>query len=178
MYHLFNETKLLIVKATEELLEKQPIEKISVSTIMKKCGMSRQTFYNHFYDKFDLIIFLHLYKTITSIKKFQRSKNFICSMTDSFKLMQQNRTIYLNLSSYRGQNSFEESYFEFLIGYSIEHIGENRLSLDESFIHELYWHGVTSMVLKWFKDDMAIEADKLGELIYKSMPEAIQHYYV
>ena len=48
-------TKKRIAKAFALLLEKKEFDKISVSNIMELSGIRRQTFYNYFLDKFDLI---------------------------------------------------------------------------------------------------------------------------
>ena len=44
-----------IVIAFLDLLDKSPFDKISVSQIVKKAGISRSTFYLHFLDKYDLM---------------------------------------------------------------------------------------------------------------------------
>ena len=49
------DVKALISDALLELCNEKPLSKISISDIQKKSGVSRQTFYNHFRDKNDLI---------------------------------------------------------------------------------------------------------------------------
>lgn len=48
-----DETKLVIANALEELLENNSIDHISVCDIMKRCNLTRQTFYRHFLDIYD-----------------------------------------------------------------------------------------------------------------------------
>ena len=52
-------TKLKIANTFEELLCEKPFNKITVQDIADRCGISRQTFYNHFLDKFDLSIWIY-----------------------------------------------------------------------------------------------------------------------
>ncbi len=52
-------TKRKIAQAFESVLKVKPFEKIIVSDITSKCGISRQTFYNHFLDKYDLVNWIY-----------------------------------------------------------------------------------------------------------------------
>ena len=49
-----NKTKKAINKAFFEVLETKPLNKITISDIVKKCNVSRNTFYYHFKDIHDL----------------------------------------------------------------------------------------------------------------------------
>ena len=49
-----NKTKNAINKAFFEVLETKPLNKITISDIVKKCNVGRNTFYYHFKDIHDL----------------------------------------------------------------------------------------------------------------------------
>ena len=53
-------TKKRIAKSFKKLLTEQAFEKISVRQIMEDAGIRRQTFYNHFLDKYESGIYLWL----------------------------------------------------------------------------------------------------------------------
>ena len=53
--------KAIIADSLLTLCEKKPLKKITVADIQEDSGISRQTFYNHFKDKLDLI--QYIYKT-------------------------------------------------------------------------------------------------------------------
>lgn len=48
-------TKKRIAKAFKILLETEKFDKISIVDIMEEAGIRRQTFYNHFLDKYQLL---------------------------------------------------------------------------------------------------------------------------
>lgn len=48
-------TKKAIIQTFQEMLEKTPFEKITVSAIVAKCEISPNTFYYHFQDIYDLL---------------------------------------------------------------------------------------------------------------------------
>lgn len=49
------ETLFLFAKAIKSLIKKQPLDKITVIDIVSTAGKTRQTFYRHFQDKYDLV---------------------------------------------------------------------------------------------------------------------------
>ena len=50
-------TRDAILKTFEDMLEQIPFEKITVSAIIRECGISRNTFYYHFQDLYALLEF-------------------------------------------------------------------------------------------------------------------------
>ena len=54
-------TKALILSSLYDLLRENPYEKVTVSAIVKNCGISQRTFYHHFKDKYDLMEWSYLH---------------------------------------------------------------------------------------------------------------------
>ncbi|MDN5809217.1 MAG: TetR/AcrR family transcriptional regulator, partial [Staphylococcus equorum] len=54
-------TKRALSKSFYDLLEKQPFSTITVNQICNEALVHRTTFYKHFYDKYDLLIYLITY---------------------------------------------------------------------------------------------------------------------
>lgn len=52
------DTKRIIANALEEMLRNKSIDKITVSSLIEACGVSRQTFYYHFRDLMDVLEWL------------------------------------------------------------------------------------------------------------------------
>ena len=48
-------TKKAIVEATLRLAEKHPLNKITVRDIVEECGITRNTFYYHFHDIYEVL---------------------------------------------------------------------------------------------------------------------------
>ena len=49
-------TKEILSESFQELAAEMRIDKITITEITSNCGMSQPTFYNHFKDKYDLIV--------------------------------------------------------------------------------------------------------------------------
>ena len=50
-----NDIKYKLANAMKECMVSAPVEKITVKEIVDACGITRQTFYRNFQDKYDLI---------------------------------------------------------------------------------------------------------------------------
>ena len=49
------EMKYRLAEAVKSCMKTTPVEKITVKEIVDACGTTRQTFYRHFQDKYDLV---------------------------------------------------------------------------------------------------------------------------
>ena len=54
-----NLTKKAIALSAKELTKEKPYDKISISDIADRCGIKRQTFYYHFQDKYELLVWIY-----------------------------------------------------------------------------------------------------------------------
>lgn len=61
-------SKELLVETLYEMMHQQPFHEISITDLLKRCGVSRTTYYRHFYDKTDLLI--HLFESKIVIRNF------------------------------------------------------------------------------------------------------------
>ncbi len=62
-------TKLLIAQALVDLCEEKSLKKVSISDIVERTGKNRKTFYYHFEDKNDLIIWKFRYDLGTELQQ-------------------------------------------------------------------------------------------------------------
>ena len=62
-------TKELIAASFMELAAQKPIDKITVREVAANCGITTVTFYNHFRDKYDLIVWSYAQNTLKIMRK-------------------------------------------------------------------------------------------------------------
>ena len=53
-----NITKKALAMALKDLMRETPFEKITITDICEKCDMNRKSFYYHFKDKYDLVVWI------------------------------------------------------------------------------------------------------------------------
>lgn len=159
-------TKLMIAEGLKQLLETKPFAAVTVQDIARHCGISRNTFYYHFKDKYDLISWI-FHSEITPIIDAGIS---IDSWSDGLlslcRYMQENKKFYLNVLHFHGQNSFTECLVEFyetlVKNILLNDVGDQVLTPQEiEIVARFYAHGLTGEILHWAQNDMVDDPEPL-----------------
>ncbi|MDG3132781.1 dihydroxyacetone kinase transcriptional activator DhaS [Streptococcus suis] len=106
-------TKKRIAKAFKSLLLKVDFDKISIVDIMEIAQIRRQTFYNHFLDKYQLLDWIFendLHDQITDNLDFISGRQLLIEL---FSYFEKERWFYVKLFEIRGQNDFYTFYFNY-----------------------------------------------------------------
>lgn len=106
-------TKKKIAKAFKYLLLNDDFEKISIVDIAEIAQIRRQTFYNHFLDKYQLLDWIFendLHEQITDNLDFISGKQLL---TELFLYFEKERWFYVKLFDIKGQNDFYSFYFKY-----------------------------------------------------------------
>lgn len=101
-------TKKRIAKEFKQLVIADGLQAMSISTLMKNIGMRRQSFYNYFIDKYDLVDWIFQQENTELIDdniEYSRWEEIIVNLINHFKL---NRMFYKQVFTYSGQNSFKK----------------------------------------------------------------------
>ena len=112
-----NITKLALADALKSLMAKKPFEKISVGDIVEHCQLTRQTFYYHFQDKYDLMNWVYYTETVRFMSGYDTLEHWTEGLVRLCRYMQESRTFYINALGTTGPNSFPE----YLYGYIRKH---------------------------------------------------------
>ena len=118
-----NITKRALAQSLKELMEVQPIEKISVGSICSQCGLNRKSFYYHFKDKYELINWIYYTEFVEKAieKQFDTSWNLFEEMCSYFY---ENRDFYNKTFRVEGQNSFSEYFFSLIFSIMSAHLAD------------------------------------------------------
>ena len=98
------QTKRDLAVAFKELLEQMPFEKINVSDIATKTGLSRKSFYYHYRDKYDLVSGI-LEREFLQFHEGTEDKKWMEALCD---YLYEHHDFYRKVMEYEGQNSFME----------------------------------------------------------------------
>ena len=74
------DTKTIFEESLLALNETKDLDKITISDILKKAGFSRQTFYNHFADKYELIQYVYKQMIIPTFDHLSADFDFTANM--------------------------------------------------------------------------------------------------
>ncbi|WP_270645135.1 TetR/AcrR family transcriptional regulator C-terminal domain-containing protein [Merdimonas faecis] len=154
-------TKDALGKGLKVLLEKKPLSKISVKDITEYCNISRNTFYYHFKDKYELINWIFYTDMLENVNSFNDPSKLTNSFVNVCKCLYANRKFYLACFQYIGQNSLYEYLNEFY--YELWRINidvrytESGFKLTETELHlmaKMKAHSLVGIISDWVKDGM------------------------
>lgn len=163
-------TKFMIARSLKQLLETKSFTEISVGDIARQCRIGRNTFYYHFKDKYDVITWI-FYTEITpligdslSIEKWGSGMRALC------RYLQENRTFYLNVLQFQGQNSLSECLMDFyqnLVQSILLNAGGDRILGSEQIrvIARFYAYGMTGVLLDWAKNGMVKDPEPTVQML-------------
>jgi len=169
-------TKLMICEAFEKLLETNPTSQVTVKKITDACSLTRQTFYNNFRDIYDLIFWMHDYKS-KGLASFAESKDFVEALTITLKTMTERKRIYIQIVKIEGQNSFASSFLESRIEFTKNFIGKSRLNDELLFSIRFYWTGVSALLIEWVQNNMEPSPEIIAQYFYNCLPPAVKKFY-
>lgn len=108
-------TKKRIAKAFKTLLKDKEFDKVSVVDIMELAEIRRQTFYNHFLDKYELMdwIFEHeLEEQVTDNLTYISGFNLL---EELLLYLDNNKTFYRQAFDIKGQNDFSSFFLNYCL---------------------------------------------------------------
>lgn len=177
-------TNRAIADAMKELMQQTPLEEISVGEIIRQAKVSRNTFYYHFKDKYDLVnwIFASEAEPLTEVSlspaNWQQLLYTIC------RYLRANQAFYTNALRLTGQNSLQSylvSYFTRLLKERISHLCRQRgrpISAQEAdFAARFYSCAIVGLMVQWaadgMKEDFTCFADPLRGVLSGSYLEEV-----
>jgi probable dihydroxyacetone kinase regulator len=167
-----NITKLTLAESLKRMMVRTDFNKISVKDIVDDCGLTRQAFYYHFKDKYDLMNWIYYTETARFMNSYNKVEHWLDGMLDLCNYMRQNKTFYINALNTTGQNSFQEYLHDYIRDISISVIEsiKNKEFEEEKwgFIVEFLSTALVGLIVRWanngMKDDPAEYVMKMRSL--------------
>ena len=175
-------TKDILAESFLELAETKRIDKIRISDITDNCGMSAPTFYNHFKDKYDLIVWIHTHRVKAIMSKiYKDGYRWKDTLLDGARYYYENRSYIINaLKHTSGQDSF--------VGYVTRNnikvlANEVRRKLMTEYIPpeiygliKMYIYGTVHFMLDWLIDETELTPEQVAQMWEKALPQPLKQY--
>lgn len=168
-----NDTKEIIACAFKELSSKKAIDKISITDIMKQADYRRQTFYDYFDDKYDLITWIFSYELSKMIQPEMGWKNWDDFLLHLLKYLEENKEYYkkiflnIKLDSFKGYviycikqtlTKLADEYFEG------EMISKKKAQMVQTTI-DFYSYGLAETLYHWVLENCEPDSRDYHELL-------------
>lgn len=168
--NLRNYPKQLFCETLMRLSEETPLEKITVTSIIKEAGTARQTFYNHFRDINDLVSYLPINHLSTHISEIYD----MGGVAAAYRYAIEHKSFFRQLPYHSGQNNFRESFIVWLEDSYYERYISNEMPPEERMRRmlaiDLYVSGVTDLFLEWCKSDLSWPLEIMLQVTEEAAP--------
>jgi probable dihydroxyacetone kinase regulator len=173
--------KHLLADSIKELMNEKPLQKITVQMIADNCHVTRQTFYHHFLDKFDLVNWIFCTNIDSIVSGSPRELPWRMVLAEMLLCMKREQKFYVNAMSCEGQNSFHQFMTEYTrVAYVKEltrRLSSESLSDDMYFSIEFNSYGAVGVIYKWIRNNMSEDPHKLAKSIADNMPQLMKEYF-
>ena len=174
-----DETKYIFAQAIKDLVKVVPLDKIAVTDIVTRSGMTRQTFYRYFKDKYDLV---NWYFEKLVLQSFRQMGNG-CSLQEALQL----KFAFINSEHSFFKEAFKSNDYNNLVNYDFNCIyefykGIIEKNLDHSvdddldFLLKMYCKGSIDMTVDWVLNDMPISIEKIVSLLIEALPKRLEPF--
>ena len=179
-----NIMKQEIARNLKAMAEEEPLKSITISALTERCKINRGTFYYHFIDIYDLIIWIFETEIIEPLEGYLHEHDYgsWSGITRSCLMeMYKSRSFYCQAVRMDGQNNLREymqkrnyDCWKILTQKYIDATSSRSLHCDEyiDFLVKYTAQSVCNMTIAWAEDGMRIPVDvmfKMDDLATKGI---------
>lgn len=157
------------------------VEKITVTEIVETCGVTRQTFYRNFKDKYDLINWYFDKILLESFEHMGEGKTVYEGLVNKFHYIQQEKLFFKAAFKNDDQNCLRDHDFQLICAFYTEQLETRmacRLSRQLQFQLEMYCQGSIYMTVQWVLGYRKCSAEELAHALASAMPEERRLYFI
>lgn len=163
------DVKNIIAQALLELCEEKQLEKITIRDILNQCGVSRQTFYNHFIDKDDLIHYIYDSRIVPDFHDQNMNISFYDSLIETFENIKKYKIFMKQACMMGGLNCLKDYIFshckDFDMKWHQSLYGSSPMPDALRFATEYHANASSSMTLSWILSDMPVSSSQIAKMI-------------
>ena len=166
-------TKYRLAQSMAECMRTTPVESITIHQIVDKCGVTRQTFYRNFIDKYDLINWYFEKLLDKSFEHMGRGKTVFEGLERKFTYIRDERVFFSAAFKYDSQNSLREHDYQLILQFYEQLIFEKEGHMPDSELHfllRMYCRGSIAMTVDWVLTGMKLTLSELAALLTEAIP--------
>ena len=168
-----SDTKEIIASAFQDLTINEEIDRISITDIMKQADFRRQTFYDHFDDKYDLVTWIFSYELCQKIQTDMVWANWENILWQILTYLESKKEYYKKIFLNIKLDSFKEFFI-----YSIKQIvkqltddyfNDEFLSLEQEQViqtaTDFYSYGLSESLYHWVLENCQPNSQNYHEML-------------
>ena len=163
------DVKKILANALLNLCQKQSLQSITVSQLLKETGVSRQTFYNHFKDKNDLICYIYNTYIVPNFDEHHMDIDFYESLLQTFQNIKKYHKFMKQACQIEGQNCLKDYIVEHCQQFDLKWhqnlYGSDPMPDDLKFATIYHANASSSMTLSWILSNMPVPCEEIVDMI-------------
>ena len=170
-----------LARSMKECMKHASVESITVKQITENCGLTRQTFYRNFLDKYDLINWYFDKLLTKSFEHMGQGKTIYEALVMKFTYIQEEQTFFATAFRYDSQNSLREHDFELILAFYEKLIKEKTGRMPEEQVHfllEMYCQSSIYMTVQWVLGEVKITPEELARIVVDGMPGKLMKLFL
>lgn len=169
-------TKQLIAQSIMELMLHQSIDSITVNAIVTPIGLTRQTFYNHFRDKYDLVDWIYRNHAVDFITLLGPDYTWIEAVIAKERIIQSNPTFYKKV--YR-QAWFIDSFTDITTQLYFDAVRKNApngITKELEFAIDFFVSACVKKTAEWVEGGCRESPEEIAINFLICIPEGLRKY--
>ena len=164
-----NFTEKAIVETLNELLKTKTIDRITVKDLTEACGISRNTFYYHFHDIYEVLTKDFIERAEVMLKDHEEDESWENLFTEGLSFLYENKTtidhIYWSVDSDSLDRFLDKVVYHYTLKVVEEESGEECYSdRTIALAADFYKNALLGAVLGWIENDMKESPEELAHL--------------
>ena len=176
------DSKKVLLESLMELLQTRSIEDITVQQIVDHCGASRSTFYRHFTDKYNLMIWPYQAELDRLIDKPPTRSTYKPVMDEALSFLKTQKRYFSKIAKVESQNSFGGFMYSralhYMVGYLKNALECDELPLEYRLSAQASSAGYAFLILEWLKRGCDVPIDELSWILANSIPANIAVFFL
>lgn len=173
-------TKYELADAMKRCMKTAPVEKITVKEIVDACGVTRQTFYRNFQDKYDLINWYFDKILLESFEHMGEGKSVYEGLVNKFTYIQEEKLFFKATFKNDDQNCLRDHDFQLITAFYTDQIESRtgkKISPHLQFQLEMYCQGSIFMTVQWVLGCRKCTPEELAKSLAGAMPAELGNVF-
>ena len=174
-------TKYRLAEAMKTCMKTTSVDDITIRQIVEVCGVTRQTFYRNFLDKYDLINWYFDKLLLKSFEHMGEGTTVYDGLVKKFEYLKEEHLFFAAAFRSDDQNSLKEHDFELILEFYENLICEKSGKQAGENIHyllEMYCQSSIYMTVRWVTGELTCTPEKLAQTVVDGMPGKLAEVFV
>lgn len=174
------EINLMLAEGLKRSMKINEFEKVRVGDICEQSGVSRQTFYRHFKDKYDLLNWYFGVILNNSFKHMGQGSTLHEALVKKLTYIKEERLFFTQAFKYGEQNNLKDHDYELIYSFYKNKLTQTTNQLLPSnidFILQMYCQGSVFMTVQWLINGCQESVLDMVDNLIQAMPIGLSDYF-